>query len=100
MKILVLALNQYGFTDEKTGEVKEGATIEYLTTDFTNTSSDFGTKKGYFSLKQSLDKEIAKQITNVPGVYEVELSMRSGSDRKAQLVMNSFKLTKEFELEF
>lgn len=100
MKILVLALNQYGFTDEKTGEVKEGATIEYLTTDFTESSSDFGTKKGYFSLKQSLDKEIAKQVTVVPGVYEVELSMRSGSDRKAQLVMNAFKLAKEFKLEF
>lgn len=96
-KILIMALSTYRFKEDN-GDLKEGASIEYVS-DALNDTNDYGCKVGYLSMKQAVSLEHdVPLITKLPAIYEVDLAMKSGKDRKPQIVMTAFNFVSDVKL--
>lgn len=58
-KVIVIGISYWKFPDGQTGEIKEGATVHYIS-DYAFTETD---KKGMFPIKVSTTPEIYKELT-------------------------------------
>lgn len=92
-KILILGKNNpYSFSDEKTGQVFEGQKISYL--------SSQKNENGYLPIQISLDLELAKKVTKVPGVYTARYGVVPGKSNKPQITLVDLNFLGSFEMKF
>lgn len=94
-KILVLSANVWSFTDKQTGEVKSGVSIEYIADKVEENG-----KRGYFTLKASLNNDFIPKLVNVPGVYEAEFSIKPGSNRQSIVSISDLMYLDDYEFDF
>jgi len=92
MKILVLAMNEYNFENDNKEKI-EGINLEYLSESIQDSS-----RVGFFPLKQSIDKDLINKINKIPGIYNVDIKMVSGKNRKATPQFVDLTFVKDFEI--
>lgn len=82
---LVFYTKPWAMTDERTGERKEGLTVEYImTSDLAPVKNEDGSK-GYAYLKQSLNIDVLPKIQEVPGIYDLVFGFKPDSKGKMQV---------------
>lgn len=81
-RAIVLSASQYSFKD-KDDKTLEGCSVHYILTDNLAPHSD-GERpiKGYKPAKATLRKEAYDTIREVPGLYNLEVELKPGSDGK------------------
>lgn len=94
MKLILFSARPWSFTDEKTGEMRNGVTVQYSD----GIAVNAGKEKGIFPMTMSAAPELWAQLTTLPAVYECDLKMRPGKDNKAQLTLGSAKFVEPLSL--
>ena len=90
---LVLHVRPYDFETEE-GQRRQGSTVTYL--DLSNDGVD-AAERGFAPLNLSVDTEIDRQLTAVPGVYDLEFRQRRGRNGKPTIVLAGAKLRQPVE---
>lgn len=72
MKIILLYANEYSMADEKTGEVNEGISVNYLCTSDLNPYRESKQTAGYKPAKGVIPVAERDNLIGVPGIYEAE----------------------------
>ena len=75
-KILVLYCNSYNFTDDRTGQIKEGVSFRYIFSDDLAPVVNSNGSKGYTIQKASLPLSSAPAFISVPGVYVCAMDIK------------------------
>lgn len=70
--VLVTGINAWSFTDESTGELKEGITVQYAMP-----AADKGSRRGWVSGKCAVLQDEAGRFKSLPGVYSAIPEMTS-----------------------
>lgn len=86
---LILAVKRYKFAQE-TGEVIQGVTVTYAD----EPTYDDNTK-GFVPMKVTAPLESWIDFTKVPGLYDMDFSLKPDAKGKAQLVYKSAVFKKE-----
>lgn len=68
---IVLFANPWAMEDEKTGQKREGITVEYIMADNLNPVVNDDGSVGYRHVKESLNISKMPQVMQVPGKYEM-----------------------------
>ena len=95
-KVLVLSASKWNFTDEKTGEMKKGVSLHYVT----DYRDDTATELGFKPIKSSADDAVfdAVQKGGVPGMYTIATRSKPGKDGKPTLTVVGAQLAKKVPL--
>ena len=93
MNALVLGVSRYSITDEKSGEVNRGNTVNYILSETLAQNEDkvLG-QKGYRPARNSVPYENYDDFTVVPGLYELTFSQKIDSKGKVNVVPTEFRL--------
>ena len=83
-KWILLRTQPYRIVDEKTGQVNEGISLNFLPTEDL-TPIDEGTARGVKPSKDSIKPEKQSKIQSVPGLYEFTLNMKTNAQGKTEL---------------
>ena len=94
MKLILFSARPWSFSDEKTGEMRAGVTVQYSD----GIAVNAGKEKGIFPMTITAPSTIWDQLTVVPGVYECDLKMRPGKDNKATLTLGAAKFLEPLSL--
>lgn len=86
-QICVLYANAWDLVDEKTGEKKEGTTINYIMNTDMGCMDNSDGSKGLRSAKSSSPYETMLRIPMAPAMYDAEFSMKIGGDGKPVLTI-------------
>lgn len=89
-KILVLYCNSYNFTDDRTGQIKEGVSFRYIVSDDLAPINNPNGSKGYTIQKASLPLSFAPAFSSVPGVYDCMFDMK---DKGGQVTLVPVSVT-------
>lgn len=74
---IVIYANAWSFIDDKSGETKEGITIEYLMSDSMKPVRNEDGSRGFKLCKQSVSLDRIDSIKEVPGVYDMSFVLKS-----------------------
>lgn len=75
----------WNMTDDRTGQMKQGVSIEYLACDkLTPVINDDGSR-GVRHCKESISTELLTKIIAVPGMYKLDWGMKPGSKGKMEV---------------
>lgn len=75
-KLIVLYCNSYNFTDERTGELRDGVSYRYILADNLAPANNQNGSKGYSVLKGNLPLSELGSFKAVPGLYDATLDIR------------------------
>lgn len=97
MNCIVLSAQKWNFTDDGTGEVREGVSVWYAGGDSFSPVQMTDDRKGFELLKATLPVGSYGSFTEVPGLYDVDMRLVS---RKNEAVMRpvGFRFVKSFAL--
>ncbi len=85
MKYLVLGLNPWEMTDEKSGLVNSGVSVFYL--DNQPIINPNG-KVGYFPIKVTAPSQFKDKLNKAPAYYDIDFGMRPDSKGKAVIFIH------------
>ena len=71
IKAIVLFANPWSMQDEKTGQMREGITVEYVMADNLSPVTNEDGSVGHRVVRESMNINNAPQIIKVPGIYEM-----------------------------
>lgn len=71
VKAIVLFANPWRMQDEKTGQMREGITVEYVMADNLSPVTNEDGSVGHRVVRESMNINNAPQIIKVPGIYEM-----------------------------
>jgi hypothetical protein len=94
MKLILFSARPWSFKDDKTGQQRDGVTVQYSD----GIAVNAGNEKGIFPMTFSASPEIWHQLTTLPAVYECDLKMRPGKDNKATLTLTGVKFVEALSL--
>lgn len=94
-KCILLASQCYSIPDEKTGEITEGVSIQYIANDNLSPCVD-GDLKGARVLKDWIDIKLAQNITVAPAIYEMVFSMAVDTKGKGKIAVKDLKYLTDF----
>lgn len=88
-RAVVLSADVWEFTDEKTGEVRKGASVWYVN-DYRDDSAD---GLGFKPTKVTATPEIFDQLrgAQLPAMFDLEFGSRPGAQNKATLTLVRMK---------
>lgn len=93
MRILIMAAKPYSVKDDKSGETKDGITVEYYffpqDDSLISQHYDFTNGAGYKRAKASLPIDCGRQFSVVPGIYDGDFMMSIGADGKPKLALSN-----------
>jgi hypothetical protein len=83
--VLVLSVDRYEFTDERTGEIRKGVTLQYVN----DYREDRPTSLGFKPIKASANDEVFDTIkkSGAPGLYKLHSRTRPGKEGKPTLTI-------------
>lgn len=85
---IVIFSKPWDMTDEKTGERRQGISIEYLMCkDLKPVNNDDGSK-GVRHCKQSLALDKLPKIKEVPGLYKLTFAMKVGGKGRPEIKLD------------
>jgi hypothetical protein len=90
---LILAVKQYRFAQEGTGEIVSGVTVTYCD----EPTYDANTK-GFTPMKITAPLDTWKDFDKIPALYEMDFSLKPDAKGKAQLVFRAAKFKKEIAI--
>ncbi len=95
-KVLILSASKWSLTDEKTGELRKGVSLHYVS----DYREDTATEVGFKPIKTSADDTVfdAVQKGGVPGMYNIETRSRPGKDGKPTLTVVGAQFAKRVPL--
>ena len=95
--ITVISVNPYCMTDENTGKINEGLSVQYcMAADLSKpVYPDDRGFIGYRVLKCSFPKNMLHEFSVVPGVYDCDFEIRPSGAGKAELKPMAVKLVAE-----
>ena len=80
--VIVLSARGWAMVDERTKEERTGVSIHYVMTDNLDPCKNDATgEEGYQPVKQSISIDEAKNLVNVPGIYEADFQMRASAGK-------------------
>lgn len=95
MAYMVLATKRYNFRDNDTGNMISGCKITYC--DEPTYEDD---SKGMQPMTITAPLDSYKDFTHVPGLYDIEFTLKPGAKGQAQLVYKTAKFVKKVDLPF
>lgn len=94
MKCVLLFARPYSFKDESSGKSQTGMSLSYLSTDNLAPYQDAeGGFYGYQPIKDSVNYELAKKIKEVPGIYDIDVTIKPGQDGRAVMRIVNLSFT-------
>lgn len=96
MKYLVLSVDRYEFTDDKTGQTKSGATVWAVNDYREDTAESAGFKPSKLSIDESLFKTF--KTAELPASFDVDFTAKPGKDGKPTLVVIGAKFIKSVSI--
>lgn len=94
VKAIVLFANPWAMDDERTGQRREGITIEYIMTDVLTPVINEDGSMGFRHVKESLTIDKMPQVKKVPGIYEMQYTL-SISKGKPVMKLQNIKFVSE-----
>ena len=93
---LVLSADRYEFADEKTGELRRGVTLQYIT----DYREDTATAVGFKPIKAPALSEVfdAVKKSGAPGLYRLTTKTRPGKEGKPALTVVKADLVKGLDI--
>lgn len=88
VKAIILFANKWTITDENTGNLREGMTIEYVMSEDLGPIANEDGSLGYRTIKESVPINTAKKIEKVPGIYDMTFGYTVRKGRPILKVMN------------
>ena len=94
-KIIILYARQWKMTDEVTGEIREGVSINYVNNEDLKPNFDSQSAfHGYQISKESISLDKARLLQAVPGVYSCDFMLKA-SKGKNILAIKDLKFISE-----
>ena len=91
--VIVLSVNQYSFTDEKTKKLTEGSTVRYLMSDNLTPIEDTAkASKGIRPAKATLAYNDFHKFQTVPAFYEADMGYSTDSQGNVKVAPQEFRL--------
>lgn len=94
-KVLITGFRAYNFKNDSTGELVQGVRISFLTSEKAKGQNECG----YLPMQSSLNLESAKDLKEVPGIYNAKYEMVPGKGNKPTLALTGFEFIKPVSLE-
>jgi len=88
VKAIVLFANPWAMEDERTGQRREGITLEYIMTDDLKPVINEDGSMGFRHVKESLSIEKMPQVKKVPGVYEMQYTLSVSKGKPIMKLQN------------
>lgn len=85
VKGLVIFTKPWEMVDERTGEKREGLTVEYLMAENLNPVVGEDGSKGVRHCKETIGTDKALNVKDVPGWYNLEFGLKPGSKGKMEV---------------
>jgi hypothetical protein len=94
--VLIISADKWQFTDEKTGELRNGATIQYVN----DYREDTDVSVGFKPIKTSVNDAVFDAIkkSGAPAMYRLDSRSRPGKDNKPTLTVVSAQFVKPVKL--
>lgn len=94
--VLILSASKWSFTDEKTGEMKKGVSLHYVS----DYREDTATELGFKPVKTSADDAVFDAVLKggVPGMYRIDTRSKPGKDGKPTLTVVGAQFAKKVPL--
>lgn len=86
VKAIILFANTWSITDENTGNLREGMTIEYVMTGNLEPLSNDDGSLGYRTIRETVNINNAKKIEKVPGIYDITYGYTVRKGRPVMMV--------------
>ena len=96
-RLLVLFAGSYSIEDEKTGILNEGISLDVVFTDNLEPVEDESAiARGEIARGNRIDKQkipysLKDKIAAVPGIYDCNLTMKTGSDRNTKITITDIE---------
>lgn len=90
--VKILYANRFRFPDQKTGEMVERATVQYLST--VQVSDNDGKQKGVPAVTVPCPYRLVDKLTQLPGDYEVQFSITPDGKGRPQQRLEDANLVK------
>lgn len=88
VKAIVLFANPWAMEDERTGQRREGITIEYIMTDVLTPVINEDGSMGFRHVKESLTIDKMPQVKKVPGIYEMQYTLTISKGKPVMKLQN------------
>jgi hypothetical protein len=88
VRAIVTYAKPWEMEDEKTGKMRSGLTVEFYATEALTPVENDDDSYGYRSSKESLPKDCLRKIKEVPGLYELTMTLQAGAKQKLQLKLS------------
>lgn len=94
--VLILSADKWNFSDEKTGEIRNGVTLQYVN----DYREDSATEVGFKPIKVSANPEIFDTVrkNGAPALYKLDMKTRPGKEGKPTLTIVKVEFVKEVEI--
>lgn len=96
MKVLIIGAKRYSFINKDTGEHISGLNVHYLDPAY---REDNNNTKGLLPIKITALDKVFDQLSEIPGIYEVDFRQRPGQGSKPVLTLVNAILIKPVEIE-
>lgn len=97
MKCVLLFARPYSFKDKESGRVQSGMSLSYLSTNkLTPNKDDEGGFYGYQPIKDNVSFELSEKIGEVPGIYDIDVMIKPGSDGRAVMRITDLEFVSSF----
>lgn len=97
-KALVFYTKPWQMTDERTGELRVGITIEYIMAEHMKPVSNEDGSQGYGYCKESLATDKLPKIKEVPGYYNLKFVLKTGSKGKPVIKLDDIEFLSSVEV--
>lgn len=94
-KVLITGFKAYSFNNKDTNELIQGVKVSFLPMEQAKGQSECG----YLPMQSSLNLECAKDLKEVPGIYNAKYEMVPGKGNKPTLALTGFEFIKPVSLE-
>lgn len=89
MQVNVLAVRQWKFTDESSGEMKKGVSVHYFDS---AENLDSPVEKGVFPRKITGGFDLFKKFSKLPGKYEFDIKLKSSAGGRTGVELEDVSL--------
>lgn len=91
IKGIIIYTRPWNMEDEKTGEVRDGISVEYLLAENLNPVVNDDGSKGVRHCKDSISLDKADSIKQVPGLYNLNFGFKPGARGKVTIKLDDIK---------